>query len=119
MRPSGRIAKRHADASPNPRLGVSGAGQSKMLNHPNRSRTPTQYHEGQEVEVLAKLTDSRLERPGWRRAKILKNGGKPDVNLDIWDAKLDHYRVQFCDGTRAVFDMKHIRARPLTHVEQK
>jgi hypothetical protein len=62
----------------------------------------SKFHRGQAVEVLACLTDSKLERPSWRKAKIVS---KPDN----WDCTM--YKVQFAKiGTRDVFHETHIRA---------
>ena len=61
----------------------------------------SQFHEGQDVEVLACLTDSKFERPGWRKAKIVRG---PALTAG------EFYEVQFPDGTRRVEDAAHIRA---------
>jgi hypothetical protein len=61
-----------------------------------------QFHEGQEVEVADKpLSIAPVCR--WRKAEIVgirqENREHPPV----------YYTVQFADGTRAIFDAKHIR----------
>jgi hypothetical protein len=63
----------------------------------------TQFHEGQEVEVLA-----------WRKAKItalLRRITDLDDGSRLIDTFPD-YEAQFSDGTRAVLDAEHIRAAP-------
>jgi hypothetical protein len=70
--------------------------------------TAQQFHEGQDVEVA----DAR-EIPGdyagdlssapWRKAKIAR----------VMD-ELETVRVIFPDGTRAVFDVAHVRAADST-----
>ena len=60
----------------------------------------TTFHEGQEVEVAADFRRNDGKAPcNWRKAKIA---------APPWPAKW-RYRVQFPDGTRAVFDADHIR----------
>jgi hypothetical protein len=59
----------------------------------------TQFHEGQEVEVLCDDEQGR-SMMFWRKAKIVPSALPDGV----------HHCVQFPDGTRAVFDAMHIRA---------
>jgi hypothetical protein len=63
----------------------------------------TQFHEGQEVEVL---TDPAFPRGtyAWCKAKIVAL--TPYGN----DGTTGHWHVQFPDGSRGAFDADHIRA---------
>jgi hypothetical protein len=65
----------------------------------------SKFRDGQEVEVR-----EYCDYYDWRKAKIVENQGKPDVNLDVWNVNHDYYQVQFPDGTRGVFEEAHIRA---------
>src|ERR1019366_4104601 len=64
----------------------------------------TQFHAGQEVEVLARHRDIGPPEAAviWRKAKIIK----------CWPSIYHpgQYGVQFRDGSRAFFDADHIRA---------
>jgi len=57
----------------------------------------TQFHEGQEVEVLFQATN------WWRKAKIICQDRAPGYR---------GWHVQFPDGTHGVFYAEHIRATP-------
>jgi hypothetical protein len=68
-----------------------------------------QFHDGQEVECATQFTPDHCFGPElgtweWRKAKIVKL-----QNFDIRYPWEDQYLVQFPDGTRAVFDVEHIR----------
>jgi hypothetical protein len=64
----------------------------------------TQFHEGQEVEVVGLMWDGLDPESAWkwRKAKILyyveRTGG------------IDWYEIEFANGTRGVFETDHIRA---------
>ena len=62
----------------------------------------TQFHEGQEVEVVRIRGYPRPFRV-WDRAKVV-------TCLDQTAAEPNLYVLQFPDGTRSVFDAEHIRA---------
>jgi hypothetical protein len=64
----------------------------------------TQFHEGQEVEVKIYAREAMCNQ--WWKAKIVKRDHMTDA--DRMNEKL--VPVRFTDGTRGVFDVKHIRA---------
>jgi hypothetical protein len=67
--------------------------------------TMTQFHEGQEVEVMRDgWSDGSLKTHGrqWCKATIVSFNGS-----DIWAP--DEWHVEFPDGTRAVFDTDQIK----------
>lgn len=72
----------------------------------------TQFHEGQEVEVLQAVEDftqivfPSFDRGIWRKAKILtiSRPNEPPQTCS----------VIFPDGTSGVFDEEHIRERAMT-----
>lgn len=65
----------------------------------------TQFHEGQEVEVVQPTNHPVEGWPGyyWRKAKIVRDRAKSGRAPEGYEV------VQFPDGARAVFDAKHIR----------
>jgi hypothetical protein len=68
----------------------------------------TQFHEGQEVEVLRSgWSDGKLKTHGrqWHKAKIMHED-------EFYMPYKNRYVVAFPDGTRAVFDTDHIRRSP-------
>jgi hypothetical protein len=69
------------------------------ITYENTGERKKMFHEGQQAEVHCFMPMSS-GRGVWRKAKIVERG--PEVMSD-W------YRVQFPDGTRAVFDAEHIR----------
>jgi hypothetical protein len=72
----------------------------------------TQYHEGQEVEVLytpegamaeeRRFQDKRATTSMWRKATIASNHGP-------YPLRKGREMVAFPDGTHATFDTDHIR----------
>jgi hypothetical protein len=58
----------------------------------------THYHEGQEVEVAMVEMIGVLGGLRWRKAKIIKAA-----------CQQDKWLVEFPDGTRAIYDVDHIR----------
>ncbi len=64
----------------------------------------TQFHEGQEVDVLQPINHPIEGYPGtyWRKAKI--------VGWTACRNQTPRYEVQFHDGARAMLDAAYIRA---------
>jgi hypothetical protein len=73
-----------------------------MVNHPNRSITPTQFREGQDVEVWNGFDNlsspGGASKPLWTNAKIVREW----LENNTWV-------VVFPDNSRAVFDAEHVR----------
>jgi len=70
----------------------------------------TQFHEGQDVDVY-RPTPSGTLAGQWCKAKIVKLWNSAHGHFD----RPDDYKVKFADGTHAVFDADHIRARLPLH----
>jgi hypothetical protein len=108
---AGRLCLRQQCQDPrpketNPRLGVSGAGQKQMVNHPNRNR----FREGQEVEV-EEITWPEKARKAvilWHKAKITGAPQRRIIQCSI-GAPSNVYPVELLDGRKGEFTTKQIR----------
>ena len=67
----------------------------------------TQFHEGQDVEVLKEPNEFVLATE-WRKAKIV---GPATTGMEGMAPATPGYIIQFADGACVVFDAAHIRRR--------